>query len=175
MDDNDEDNQSGDPSNDAYLETLDTGREDAQFAFNEQLRVFEEESKKAGKIAQLNGVILSIGATILLASGGDQLYTIHLFVWLGAGFLILGFISGIAGQISFQVPIGISEIGIDGILETEPSPEEYKRWSLRHHKKWLTSTRKKANWRVKIVRGSAISSVMGLIFLLTGTYLTITP
>ena len=54
-------------NDDSYKSSLEMGREDAIFSYNEHLRVFEEEANKAGRIAQLDGVILTVAVSLLLA------------------------------------------------------------------------------------------------------------
>lgn len=164
----------GDVSPPATYDTaLQMGREDTLFAFNEHLRIFEEESAKAGRIAQLDGVVLTIFLSALLATNEGYSNLINEAHYAGVLFLSLGFLLGMAGQISFKVPVGISKVGINELLDQRPRDTEYMEWSLRQYRDWISRVQKKAMWRANIVKASAAVSVIGLLFILTGTYIAL--
>lgn len=168
---NDEEEEDSQRNDDSYKESLTLGREDALFSFNEHLRVFEEEASKASRIAQLDGIVLTIFLSILVARDGSLIEVINISTLAGLSLLAIGFIGGMVGQFSFTVPVGISEIGLNGLLDTEPNEVEYKEWSINHYIKWMKVAKRKGMWRARIVKGSAIASVFGLAFLLVGILL----
>lgn len=156
----------------SYLDSLDAAREDAKFSFNEHMRAFEDEAAKGWRIAQLDGIILTIFISFLATSGLNTIFvnTVTLgMVIAGTVSLILGVLGGLYCQLGIDVAVGISEIGLDGILRTKSDEQAYKEWSIEHYKKWITQANEKASERNFVVKFTGILSGLGIALISAGT------
>lgn len=153
-------------------ETLESLLQDARFSYQQSLNNLTELRDKAIAMIQINGVVLTILASVTTQIDVPE-YTNKLTIFALLGFTISIVVAGISIR-SRQVGGGIRESTVDSVIERLLSPTQYYLFMIK--KEYAPHNRQALNEiksRKKEIQISVVAFIIGVIFLMAGTIFSI--
>lgn len=165
-----------------YPETYDPSGEsalpqaiaEAQRTLDEGLNIHSEQTNKAIKMAQINGVIIT--ALIAIISNFKFGYLMHLVFVLSGVCFTTSTILAVLGTRGQSMTIGIGRNEFDKIIEYDLSKKHYNLWMLNHaYREWVEEGQHKVGRKRAYVRFSIAMFLCGVVIVTIGFFITSIP
>lgn len=162
------DSESGPPELD--IDTLRRLNDDLRISHQEGLRNSTELVDKGVKVIQINGLILTILASI--STQVEAAEFINFLTVISVGFFILSILLAGYSIRNRTVERGIGKESISTVIENQFSEKQYLLWAnTRGYIDWMETTDDLIDARGRQVQKSIFSFILGVIALIAGTVL----